>query len=108
LSADKTDDVLDPLLAHHLETTDDVPEVLEDLPDLEALPPKPLPNIFRCPKGHVQLGPNETKVINRWNRQVDLTSGPVCLACYLGWMGKAFKTKDTGVQAEVKIEPEPS
>lgn len=84
----------------------DVPEVLEDLPDLETMQPKPLPNIFRCPKGHTQLGPNETKVINRWNQQVDLTSGPVCLTCYLRWMGQAFKTKDTGVQAEVKVVQE--
>jgi hypothetical protein len=88
------------------ESPDQPGEVLEDLPDLEQLPDKPLPNIFRCPRGHTQLGPNETRVINRWNQQVDLTTGPICLACYCKWMGQTFPTKDTGVQAEVKVPQE--
>jgi hypothetical protein len=88
------------------ESPDQPGEVLEDLPDLEQLPDKPLPNIFRCPRGHTQLGPNETRVINRWNQQVDLTTGPICLACYCKWMGQTFPTKDTGVQAVVKVTQE--
>ncbi len=80
------------------------PEILDDLADLEQLPDKKLPNIFRCSQGHTQLGPCETKVINRWNQQVDLRTGPICLKCWFDWLGEIFPSKDTGVQAEITID----
>lgn len=80
------------------EKTDDVPEVLEDLPDLETIPPRQVPNIFECARGHRQIGSHADFLTNRRPGFPDINSGAQCIQCKLEWFGEVFPTRDTGVQ----------
>jgi len=78
--------------------TDEVPEALQDLPDLETMPARQVPNIFECPRGHRQIGSHEDFLTNRRPGFPDIKSGAQCLQCKFEWFGEVFPTRDTGVQ----------
>jgi hypothetical protein len=63
-------------------------------------PPRPRPHLFRCGRpGHEQRGSGEVVQINRDTGKLVARSGPICSRCHMEWLGKRFRTKDTGEEA---------
>lgn len=61
--------------------------------------PDPRPHIYKCERGHEQRGSGEAYSLNRETGEVVARSGPICSRCQLEWLGKRFRTFDTGVEA---------
>lgn len=57
--------------------------------------------VYRCSKGHEQHGANETLAKSRLTEQLIARSGPVCVCCWVLWIGKMFPTKPVPFSGEV-------
>lgn len=62
---------------------------------IEAFPVETTWPLFRCPKGHEQRGSGET-VSTNYQTGKKVTTGPVCLECWLTSMGAAYPTTEVG------------
>jgi hypothetical protein len=64
---------------------------------VEVVPVETTYPLFRCPQGHEQRGSGETVSTNFQTGQ-RVTSGPVCIECWLPSLGAAYPTSE--VQGE--------
>lgn len=57
----------------------------------EAIPVETTYPLFECPKGHKQWGSGETQSKNNYDGAI-VSSGAVCIACWLASIGERFPT----------------
>ena len=71
---------------------------MDDIPaTLEAFPVEYTAPLFRCPKGHEQRGSGETTA-TFWQAhgKATVSSGPVCVECWLTKHGQLYPTLEVG------------
>lgn len=103
--SDQESAVPDELVDGPAASAPDIQPAPESVVDIEEQEPQEepraaRPHLFECGRpSHLQRGSGEIVTLNRETGQLVARSGPVCSRCYIEWIGKRFRTKDTGKEA---------